>query len=301
MPQRIRHSLRLGNRSANLAMLTLGQACLGAGRCHSRVNDLGVTQSVNRLLCNKNLATRRAMLTLGQARRCTSRCLRRINHLSVTRGGYRYIRLRNRMCFILKAYTASITLIMCDIAIRITICGLCFLECHVTMRAHILAATVTISVHCNRIRVPKLNLQLGLAYSTDLRSRTGCFLTGSMPKCFAIGCTTCFTGLGSIAICICPVVPKRRAIGCTTFSTGLGSIAICIYPVVPKRRSLGCTTGSACLGCVTICIRPTMSKRRSLGCSACSAHLWIGTSCVFPCMVSGSRIGILFSVAILTS
>ena len=95
MSLRINRFLRLGNRSANRAMLTLGQAGLGAGRCHSLVNDLGVTQSVNSFLRNQHLATCGAMLTLGQTGLGASRCLRHVNDLGVTRGGNLCLRNQN--------------------------------------------------------------------------------------------------------------------------------------------------------------------------------------------------------------
>ena len=47
-------------------MLTLGQTGFSTGSCNCLVNNLGVAQCINNLLCNQNFVTDGAMLTLGQ-------------------------------------------------------------------------------------------------------------------------------------------------------------------------------------------------------------------------------------------
>ena len=52
---------------ADGAMLTLGLAGLGAGRCNCRINDLGMSLGGNHFLCLNDRVADRAVLAFGQA------------------------------------------------------------------------------------------------------------------------------------------------------------------------------------------------------------------------------------------
>jgi hypothetical protein len=72
MPHRINHFPPNENRVANLAILTLGQAGLGASSSHSLVNDLGVTLGSNRI-CLVRISANGASICRITVR-STSRC-----------------------------------------------------------------------------------------------------------------------------------------------------------------------------------------------------------------------------------